>query len=168
VAPNICSVRPAAYAPRGMGKVCLKCRQHLPLSEFHRYRDGYQSWCKACKSTYAAEYYVRNRAKRVEYNRRQRQEASAFYLELKTGQPCSDCGEVFHPAAMQWDHLPGVDKVADVAELYRGSRARVLKEIEKCELVCANCHAVRTHNRRQATVAGASAVARTYPDGEPP
>jgi hypothetical protein len=29
----------------------------------------------------------------------------------------------------------------------RGSRARVLEEIEKCELVCANCHAARTVRR---------------------
>lgn len=50
---------------------------------------------------------------------------------------------------MQWDHPPGVEKLAHVAELYRGRRDRVLTEIAKCELVCANCHAVRTHERRQ-------------------
>jgi hypothetical protein len=46
---------------------------------------------------------------------------------------------------MQWDHPPGTKKVAPVSALYRGKRARVLAEIAKCELVCANCHAIRTY-----------------------
>jgi hypothetical protein len=75
---------------------------------------------------------------------------AGWFRGLKEGRPCSDCGGVFHPVAMQWDHPPGVEKIADVAFLYRGSRARVLREIEKCELVCANCHAIRTFMRRQA------------------
>lgn len=152
-----------------MGKRCGRCRRERPLTDFHRFRDGYQPWCKACKSEYAAEYYVRNRVKRVEYNRRQRQEAAAWYLELKKGRPCADCGGVFHPAAMQWDHPPGAEKVAHVAELYRGSRTRVLKEIAKCELVCANCHAVRTYERRHESSSQRSPVVfHTYPELGPP
>jgi hypothetical protein len=134
-----------------MEKRCGRCGQERPLTEFHRHGEGHQPWCKSCKSEYAAEYYVRNRAQRVEYNRRQRREAAEWYLALKQGRPCTDCGGVFHPSAMQWDHPPDVEKVAHVAELYRGSRARVLDEIAKCELVCANCHAVRTHERRRAS-----------------
>jgi predicted HNH restriction endonuclease len=53
---------------------------------------------------------------------------------------------------MQWDHLPGVEKLASVAELYGYSRDRVLAEIAKCELVCANCHAVRTYRRKREIV----------------
>lgn len=74
-----------------------------------------------------------------------------WYVGLKTGRPCTDCGGTFHPAAMQWDHLPGHVKTADLAALgRRGGRKRVLEEIEKCELVCANCHATRPHLRREA------------------
>jgi hypothetical protein len=150
--PNVCSSDRTHRVDFQLQQVCGRCERELPLAEFHKYQDGYQFWCKRCKREYAAEYYVRNRAKRVDHNRRQRQQAAAFYLELKRGKPCADCGQVFHSAAMQWDHPPGVEKVADVAELYRGSRARVLKEIAKCELVCANCHAVRTHTRLKARV----------------
>jgi hypothetical protein len=74
-----------------------------------------------------------------------------WYLALKADRPCADCGQSFHPAAMQWDHLPGRKKTADVATLARrGSRKRVLAEIASCELVCANCHAVRSYLRRAA------------------
>jgi predicted HNH restriction endonuclease len=70
---------------------------------------------------------------------------------------------------MQWDHPPGVEKLAHVAELYRGRRDRVLTEIAKCELVCANCHAVRTHERRrQAASDDVAACCATYPDQWPP
>lgn len=68
--------------------------------------------------------------------------------ELKS-RPCADCGLVFHPAAMEFDHLPGTIKRLDIASLVRrGSIGLARMEVEKCEVVCANCHAVRTFRRR--------------------
>jgi hypothetical protein len=47
--------------------------------------------------------------------------------------------------AMQWDHISEESKSGNVADIVRRhDRRRVLEEIEKCELVCANWHAVRT------------------------
>ena len=76
-------------------------------------------------------------------------EVIEWYRELKTDRPCADFGGVFHYSAMEWDHLPGVPKVAEVSAIVAKTRSkrRVLEEIEKCDLVCANCHAVRTFNR---------------------
>jgi hypothetical protein len=52
---------------------------------------------------------------------------------------------------MQWDHLPGQPKTGDLGNLIRRHNKRIiLEEIEKCELVCSNCHAVRTLGRRGA------------------
>ena len=49
---------------------------------------------------------------------------------------------------MQWDHLPGFVKLGEISgRLRNASRAKILAEIEKCELICANCHAIRTFNR---------------------
>jgi len=45
---------------------------------------------------------------------------------------------------MQWDHLPGRVKVGDVSALCALSREVILAEIAKCELVCVNCHTIRT------------------------
>ena len=51
---------------------------------------------------------------------------------------------------MHWDHLPGHEKSATLGYLAKcGNRERVLEEIAKCELVCANCHAVRTFVGRE-------------------
>ena len=49
---------------------------------------------------------------------------------------------------MQWDHLPGAEKLGDISTGLKWlSRAQVLEEIAKCEIVCANCHAMRTFER---------------------
>lgn len=61
-------------------------------------------------------------------------------ISLKS-KPCLDCGRVFHYCQMDFDHVRGV-KVAGVHDLK--SRAAILAEVEKCDLVCANCHRVRT------------------------
>ena len=64
---------------------------------------------------------------------------------LKAGIPCRDCRGVFPVWVMHWDHLPGFEKAADVSVMVTArTRAAVLEEIQKCELVCANCHVMRT------------------------
>ena len=55
----------------------------------------------------------------------------------------------FHPAAMHFDHRPGMTKAFDIGfGCRRYGKDRILAEIAKCDLVCANCHAVRTFERR--------------------
>jgi hypothetical protein len=131
-------------------KRCGKCASYKSLTEFHRHGTGYQAWCKPCRKAYAAAHYQRNWKRRHAHNRRRSKEFWAWYISLKDGRPCADCGGVFHHAAMQWDHLDGAQKTASVSSLGSSkSRLRLLAEIEKCELVCANCHAVRTYERRK-------------------
>lgn len=81
-------------------------------------------------------------------HKRENQERNKRYVDALKLNPCTDCGQTFHPAAMQFDHLG--DKIAAVS--YMVSRPvsikTLQKEIDKCELVCANCHAIRTHDRR--------------------
>jgi hypothetical protein len=81
--------------------------------------------------------------------KQRRSELAAWYRSLKVGKPCADCGESFHPAAMQWDHMPGMPKRREVSNMVRRGfrRETILDEISNCELVCANCHAVRTFDR---------------------
>ena len=58
--------------------------------------------------------------------------------------PCLDCGKTFPSCAMQFDHVRG-EKLNDIAVLRtRGSLQKLQEEIAKCDLVCANCHAIRT------------------------
>lgn len=79
-----------------------------------------------------------------------RNENAVWLAEYKVARGCVDCGYRGHAEALEFDHLPGFAKRADVAALlHRGkTRNQLLEEINKCELVCANCHRVRTASRR--------------------
>lgn len=74
---------------------------------------------------------------------RRRAELSA----LKDG-PCMDCGNRFPPECMDFDHRPGEGKIKPVGYLFYMPH-KVADEVKKCDLVCANCHRIRTRARRQ-------------------
>ena len=131
-------------------KRCAQCGETKPLSEFHKNklrRDGVQTYCRSCRALIDHERYERTRGMQVRTRVWERGRAE-WLLSLKDGKPCTDCGRVFPAAVMQWDHLPGVPKLGNIStDMSRRSRDEVLEEIAKCELVCANCHAIRTFAR---------------------
>lgn len=63
--------------------------------------------------------------------------------------PCMDCGCTFPPVCMDFDHRPGEIKKAGLSKLAIQAAAfdAILEEINKCDLVCSNCHRIRTHKR---------------------
>jgi hypothetical protein len=94
------------------------------------------------------KHYEANRGKYAASSKAARDKRRDRLKELKSG-PCTDCGVSYPYYVMHFDHI-GTDKVADVSKIItRGSWQDVLDEIAKCELVCANCHAERTHQRNQ-------------------
>jgi hypothetical protein len=131
-------------------KRCGRCGVEKPLDEFHRWnqRDGPQFLCKPCRKEYDRDYHARNRERLVALAKKRQQRFLEWHRQLKSTTPCADCGGYFHFAVMAWDHLPGTHKVAEVSTLLRkGSSRKVREEIDKCELVCANCHALRSYSR---------------------
>ena len=69
-------------------------------------------------------------------------------VDVLKDNPCVDCGQKFPPECMDFDHLE--DKWLNVAKIVSQGYSfdKVLEEITKCELVCANCHRIRTRTRR--------------------
>ena len=59
--------------------------------------------------------------------------------------PCADCGERYPPYVMQFDHRAG--KVDNLSSMASHKTEKILAEAAKCDIVCANCHAIRTHCR---------------------
>ena len=57
--------------------------------------------------------------------------------------PCIDCGECYPPYVMDFDHVRG-EKVCQIGCYLNTSWKKILEELQKCELVCANCHRERT------------------------
>lgn len=69
---------------------------------------------------------------------------------IKLHYGCADCGYNKSAHALQFDHVRG-DKKGNVSNLIRSDYSwdTIKIEIEKCEVVCANCHAIRTQSRGQ-------------------
>ena len=110
-------------------------------------RPGLRSTCIQCEYAAHKVYREKNKekikAKKAEYNK----DLKEAVLRLKDN-PCTDCGQKFHHSAMDFDHISG-DKIDSIANMVNGGKGKlVFEEIEKCELVCSNCHRVRTYNRR--------------------
>lgn len=61
------------------------------------------------------------------------------------GGKCSSCGGVFHPAVYEFHHLDPSTKERDPSKLLNRSREVLYKELDKCVLLCANCHRLEHH-----------------------
>lgn len=124
-----------------------------PRADFARARnraDGLQPYCRTCRAVLDHERYEREVGRTVPRRSRTSYETprGAWLRSLKTGRPCTDCGRIFDPQVMQWDHLPGYEKFGDISGGFPGrTEEEILREIAKCELVCTNCHIMRTFRR---------------------
>ena len=78
-----------------------------------------------------------------------RLQRSRDYVNGLKSRPCKDCHHTFPPYVMDYDHVHGT-KRADVSTLVSvgTSRAILGREIAKCDLVCSNCHRIRTFTRQ--------------------
>ena len=133
-------------------KVCRDCHRCLPLENFaykHIALGTRQSRCRTCQSQRSYAHYQLQaasylaRAKRT--NKRIRAENRQPLHELLASQRCVDCGTGDF-AVLEFDHRDPGSKVCDISQLVRKVCAwtRVLEEIKKCDVVCANCHRRRT------------------------
>jgi len=106
---------------------------------------------KAYMKEYSKKHYGDNleeyKARSVVSNRRLRLRNRDYIKAIKESNPCMDCGQFYPFYVMHFDHI--YDKNGSVSDLSRASYSleRIQKEIDNCELVCANCHAERTYSR---------------------
>lgn len=146
-------------------RACGRCKKRKPLAEFawRRIARGQRdNYCWPCRTAYKREHYARNKRRYVDSaNRRTKRivaERTAYLVAFLREHPCVDCGEG-DPIVLEFDHLR--DKKFGIG---KGMRDRpwkdVLAEIEKCEVVCANCHRRRT-NRRGSFIRTVIAADRT-------
>jgi len=62
--------------------------------------------------------------------------------------PCTDCQGWFEPCQMDFDHLNPKEKLFQIGQRITRPIKDILLEMAKCELVCSNCHKLRTAQRR--------------------
>ncbi|MFJ1700352.1 hypothetical protein ACIOHC_35775 [Streptomyces sp. NPDC088252] len=118
---------------------CRSCHQIFPISTFkgrgNRNPGQRHTMCNRC-------LYVR-------YTRPAADKKTKEVQDYKVRKGCVDCGYNNHPAALEFDHLPEFVKKFNIMEKVGSySMKKIWEEIAKCDVVCANCHAVRTNERR--------------------
>lgn len=128
-------------------KKCSKCQQYKQVKYFNKRRKGYSAYCKLCNRANLKAHYKNN----PQYYHNKRRTHKKHVKELIRNsklRPCVDCGQRFHPCAMQYDHIPGTNKRFNISGAITALPVgTVLTEIDKCDLVCAVCHAYRTYYR---------------------
>jgi ribosomal protein L37AE/L43A len=94
---------------------------------------------------------IQNQSFWQKYGKRHKSKVSrdirAYIVDIKSKTPCKDCGKIFHPVAMDFDHVHG-EKKFQIGSSNLSSWKAILTEIAKCEIVCSNCHRVRTFTRK--------------------
>jgi hypothetical protein len=139
-------------------KVCSKCKLRRRLSSFYKRKRGprvgeYYEKCKNCMKLRGRSYYYLTRERQLELVKIRRKnyvEERKKYINKTKNKPCVDCGKIYPPWVMDFDHREGTLKLSSIGGIHSGrlwSFEKIDEEIAKCELVCANCHRQRTHDR---------------------
>lgn len=131
-------------------KTCSKCKASKPISEFnfrHTASGVRQSYCKECGKGLTRSHYRSNKRQYLERNVRSYMKRRELVRQMKS-RACADCGIQYPFYVMDFDHREGETKEYELNRIDRMTTRAILREIKKCDVVCANCHRVRTYKRR--------------------
>lgn len=133
---------------------CRECDRDRPEDDFP-WRDKAkglrQTRCSRCERAYGKAWYQANKARRSKQIRAKNREANQrnrrLLAEYLTEHPCVDCGEP-ELVVLEFDHVRGTKKrnISRMLECAM-SWGAIMEEVEKCDVVCANCHRRRTARR---------------------
>jgi len=133
-------------------KACTSCRESKDESAFSwasKASGRLRSKCKDCENAIARLNWLANadlRARNASNKKKRKELAREFVLEYLQTHPCKDCGES-DPVVLEFDHLS--DKCKNISDMVDKAYGLITiqLEIQKCEIVCANCHRRRTASR---------------------
>ena len=114
---------------------------------FKYWTDNHRDYVNKRMREYRAKRYKKN-GKWLDEGIKAR-ELKQWMNELKS-QPCFDCGNKFPVCCMDFDHRIDVKKNYNIGEMFAHhySKKLIEKELKKCDLVCSNCHRIRTRDKR--------------------
>lgn len=153
-----------AISEDGQSKRCSVCGFTKLLKDFNKNKitkDGYQGTCRDCTQEQDRKRLLdpqkaqegRERALKFYYNNQKEILGRNTYRQIvlkirainELGAKCEECGEE-HPATLQFHHRNPEEKEFSLSTKTLSATKLfpweiILKEIQKCQLLCANCHA---------------------------
>lgn len=170
-------------------RACSGCGEEKSFDEFYAHpqgKDGRQSRCKSCQNSRRWEkgrfrteedkqrIYERNRVSyqrnKDKYARRQTERRLRLKIEAVAllGGECVECG-CDHPLLLEFDHRDPADKLFEITKALglpgKYPKETVKAEIQKCDLRCRNCHALRHVGFEVAQVEGEWIIGERKPEG---
>lgn len=133
-------------------KKCSKCKESKNTSEFwanKRSSDGLQGYCKSCGHKHTIEYHNNNKDRLLSIardNKKKRVHLKRdFVISLLKKSSCVECSEK-DIRVLDFDHKDPLLKIKGISQMIWDNTPlyKLKKEIEKCDIRCANCHRKRT------------------------
>lgn len=133
-------------------KECTKCKNKKEKKEFNKNktrRDGLQNICKVCSREKSKSFYKNNiiSQRKIIYRQKKerRNENRKLINEYLGTHPCVDCKNN-NIIVLEFDHREQSQKSMAISVMLAGgySWKKIKKEIDKCDVRCANCHRIRT------------------------
>ena len=126
-------------------QICSKCKKEKPVELFSKNRSkksGYSYECKECHKIIRKKYYENNKEKEIKRVHNRRKQQVKEFKEFKNKLKCILCPEN-HIATLHFHHLdPSMKEIGlSVAIRLGWGRDKLQKELDKCVVLCANCHA---------------------------
>ena len=123
-------------------KECIKCKLEKPDTEYHKNlknKNGIQSVCKICRKQ--MDRIRLKTSNKSLINKKRKDKLRQEINDLKSQLGCSTCTENDY-RCLDFHHVDPKTKSSTIANLkYKGcSMKAILHEIEKCIVLCANCH----------------------------
>ena len=136
-------------------KICSRCLKNKRLTSFYSRKTGkrlgeYYEKCIECMKKRGRDYYSKNQKRQLKLALLRRKKAYLLkrkFIDKIKNVPCADCKKRYSSYVMDFDHRSIDDKITDIGSMSskNWSLERIKKEIEKCDVVCANCHRIRTY-----------------------
>lgn len=125
-------------------KICTVCKEEKSLDEFswkNKTKDIKARECKMCHRLIRNAHYKANTLNEKERVKANKLQYRTWFKELKADLKCLKCGED-HVSTLQFHHINPKEKEFSISVASRKgySKQRILDEISKCIVLCANCH----------------------------
>lgn len=129
-------------------KICKRCGVEKPLDDFPQKAGYRQKTCKECYNKAQKEYREKNEFYKTDYQK-SRTHANKMKAVEMFGNRCRDCNQSFPAYVYDFHHIFPHEKEISPNKLMSRTWDRVLVELNKCVMLCANCHRIRHHGAKE-------------------
>ena len=123
-------------------KTCNDCGNKHPLEKFafrNKAKGTRINFCDECRKKKSKETYYKHHLTNLNRIKKYKKQNKEWFLNLKESLCCCVCGESEN-SCLDFHHIDSNEKEFDISNCSESSKSKIIKEINKCACLCANCH----------------------------